>query len=189
MKGICIVENCKKSGIVRRGLCNSHYQQARREGFPIGNTERPPVSDETKQKISYALKGKPGLSGEDHPMWKQKHSVETKNKMSIAKLGKKIGPVPTKYSDSPGYMAVHNWMRRHYPKSGFCETCKEERVTYWSNISGKYIRDRKDFWELCVPCHKIFDYILAIEAVDPSILEIMLNKRNTGNAQLKQVIL
>lgn len=130
-------------------------------------------TDEAKAKISASQLGQPGrFTG-------KAHSTESKARMSESKAGIKLGPQPGKYVEDPGYMAVHNWMRRHYPKTGFCEVCGEEKLTYWSNISGDYHRLREDFWELCVPCHKIFDYILAIDLFDPKRLAIMYAKRDT----------
>lgn len=57
-----------------------------------------------------------------------------------------------------GYDAVHSWLRRHYKKKGVCEECEEKRKTQWSNISGDYKRDRKDFRELCYSCHTKIDH-------------------------------
>lgn len=56
-----------------------------------------------------------------------------------------------------GYMALHNWIRRHKPKSGSCSDCGAEGRTDWANVSGEYRRDLDDYRELCRPCHRRFD--------------------------------
>lgn len=59
------------------------------------------------------------------------------------------------------YWAVHQWMSYNYKKSGVCESCNKSGLSgkqiHWTNISGKYMRDRKDFLELCASCHQKFD--------------------------------
>jgi hypothetical protein len=57
--------------------------------------------------------------------------------------------------EEAGYMAVHNWVRRHKIKVGICEECGRGRGerTDWSNISGEYRRDLNDYRELCRACH------------------------------------
>jgi group I intron endonuclease len=49
--------------------------------------ERKIVSEETKRKISKALKGK--MTGENHPMFGKHHTEETKKKISLAHSGEK----------------------------------------------------------------------------------------------------
>ena len=175
---VCTIESCEKKcrGL---GYCNSHYLKLRRYGNPTfvspNRGFRGHHSEETKKKMSITRKGQ--LAGDKHPMWGKQHSEDTRQKMSEAKLGKKLGPQPQKYVDDPKYMAIHNWMRRHYPKTGICEACEEERLTYWSNVSGDYRRQRDDFWELCVPCHKLFDYLLAIEKANPGTVAKLKARR------------
>ena len=66
--------------------------------------------------------------------------------------------------DEAGYVSKHMWMHRHHTKTGTCNHCNKEvgtafpTGTEWANISGKYLRDRNDFIELCRSCHRIFDY-------------------------------
>ena len=57
------------------------------------------------------------------------------------------------------YIAVHIWVKYHHGKANRCDNCEtgENRLFQWSNISGKYLRDREDWQQLCVPCHKRFD--------------------------------
>ena len=72
------------------------------------------------------------LKGENHPNWK---------------------------GDEVGYFSKHNWLIRHYIKSGKCEKCgtTKARRTEWANLSGKYLRDIKDYLELCPSCHRLID--------------------------------
>ena len=42
--------------------------------------------------------------------------------------------------------AKHNWLQRHYPKSGICEDCGQRRLTHYSFLHhpGPYTRRRED---------------------------------------------
>ncbi len=84
--------------------------------------------------------------GENHPSWK----------------GNKVG-----------YIGIHHWVRKLFPKPMKCSTCgKKGKYIYfkekngkdrklWSihiaNKSGKYLRDLSDWIGLCAKCHKIYD--------------------------------
>jgi len=56
-----------------------------------------------------------------------------------------------------GYNALHGWIKRHKPKSLFCEKCRKTKKLDISNVSGKYKRDISDFRWLCRRCHMIDD--------------------------------
>lgn len=59
-----------------------------------------------------------------------------------------------------GLKCLHKWLSRHYGRAFKCENirCKKpSRLFDWANISGKYLRDRKDFIQLCRKCHIRFD--------------------------------
>lgn len=76
---------------------------------------------------------------------------------------------------SKWYVAVHNWLRYNYGSADHCENpeCyyprlssadKSKTVMYdeptgfeWANISGDYRRDRDDYMQLCVLCHRKHD--------------------------------
>lgn len=71
-----------------------------------------------------------------------------------------------------GYTAIHKWLSYHYKKTGICKRCgkntnidpkkkmRKQPRTQWANISGKYLRDIKDYEELCISCHvKSHDFI------------------------------
>jgi len=63
--------------------------------------------------------------------------------------------------NSVGYYGLHNWVRRELGKPQNCEHCKNNnlkpRQYHWANKSQKYLRDKKDWIRLCVPCHKKYD--------------------------------
>lgn len=56
--------------------------------------------------------------------------------------------------------ALHNWVERNWGRPRICEMCKTETAnTYdWSNITGKYLRERSDWQYLCRSCHTKYDY-------------------------------
>lgn len=89
-----------------------------------------------REKQRLAKLGKDHLKNEQHPLWK---------------------------GDSVSYGALHHWLRTHFPKTGVCELCghrpKRKKIapTHYANISGEYRRDRNDYLELCVRCHRTFD--------------------------------
>jgi hypothetical protein len=98
------------------------------------------MNEETKQKISCAMKGriplnilKGELSGEKHPLWK----------------GAKVG-----------YRNLHRWVEYHLGKPCECEECGIEGAghrMHWANKSHKYLRELTDWIRLCAKCHKAFD--------------------------------
>lgn len=61
--------------------------------------------------------------------------------------------------DDVGYHGVHDFIRRTYGKASKCTECGDKNATgyEWSNISGEYKRDRDDWRELCIRCHRIID--------------------------------
>lgn len=61
--------------------------------------------------------------------------------------------------EQASYTAIHQWIKRKLGTPNRCELCgtEEKRKYHWSNISGNYLRDKNDWWQLCVPCHKKYD--------------------------------
>lgn len=55
------------------------------------------------------------------------------------------------------YSAVHHWVRRNFKKTSICGHCLTQKRTCWANKTGKYLRIRKDWLELCYKCHKKMD--------------------------------
>lgn len=60
--------------------------------------------------------------------------------------------------DKVSYRSLHEWIRRHKPKSMFCEKCgKVTEKLEVANISKLYKRDISDFRWLCRSCHSTED--------------------------------
>lgn len=79
--------------------------------------------------------------------------------VSCGKVGKKGESNNSWAGDDIGYFGIHTWMQKTYGKPQFCEYCKrsDDRMYHWANLSGKYLRDRKDWARLCVPHHSALD--------------------------------
>lgn len=59
-----------------------------------------------------------------------------------------------------GYSAIHNWVHRKFGMPAHCEKCgvrENGRMYHWANISGRYVRERRDWIRLCVSCHRFLD--------------------------------
>lgn len=63
--------------------------------------------------------------------------------------------------DEACYASKHMWIYAHYGKADRCEnpncTFKNPRRYEWANLSGKHIRERKDYIRLCPSCHRKMD--------------------------------
>ena len=57
------------------------------------------------------------------------------------------------------YHTLHQWMNKHYPRTGRCEYCgcTNRRTEYASASHDRYTRNRADWFEFCHPCHAAFD--------------------------------
>lgn len=144
-------------------------------------------SEETKRKISEALKGRkiPREQVEKSRLARIGHkvSLETRRKIgmknSIALKGRKM-PEEVKEKirqtclrlkigwkgDDAGYGAIHSWLYRNFGKPIECEKCgeKKRRIT-WANKDHKYKRDRSEWMQLCYSCHKKHDLRLKSEEI------------------------
>lgn len=65
------------------------------------------ASEETKLKMSKALKGK--FAGEKHPMWGKHHTEESKLKMSKSKKGKCVGEEWHRYHSKRSEEGARKW--------------------------------------------------------------------------------
>lgn len=85
-----------------------------------------------------------------------KHQSESaRDKIRKTKTGR-LNPMWK--GDKVGYHALHNWVKRHFPKPTKCNICQQEKS--WldlANISQDYKRDLVDWEWLCRKCHMIKD--------------------------------
>lgn len=66
-----------------------------------------------------------------------------------------------KFADKTTYHTVHKWVYKNNGKATMCEMCrtKESKTYEWSNKSGEYKQDLKDWWQLCKKCHHKYDRV------------------------------
>lgn len=75
----------------------------------------------------------------------------------------KVGLFGEKSSNWKGenakYVAKHMWIQKRYGKATYCDNdiSHQSRHYEWANISGKYLRDRNDYRQLCISCHRQMD--------------------------------
>jgi len=111
--------------------------------------------EKTKEKMSLARKEK---------TWEEifgiAHAKRMKKEMSLL-VKTEVGAKNRNWKDDISYGALHQWIRRHLPKTLKCEKCnkivKSSKYIHWVNKSGKYLRNLKDWIRLSVSCHKVFD--------------------------------
>lgn len=57
------------------------------------------------------------------------------------------------------YSAIHMHIRYHNKKSGICVLCGKTAKTEWAKkTESEYTRNIDDYLELCIPCHKRYDF-------------------------------
>jgi len=83
-----------------------------------------------------------------------------------------IGENHPNWKENPDYQSLHSWVYDNFGKANKCEMsgCKYPRVGdkgiilkkpkryEWSNKTGIYNRERKNWWQLCPSCHRKYDY-------------------------------
>ena len=88
------------------------------------------------------------------------------NKFGYARAGsKRLDMVGVKnlnwLGEDAGYGSKHKWISYNFGKASECQNilCKGENLKRfeWANISGDHKRDRSDYIQLCVPCHRRWD--------------------------------
>lgn len=106
-------------------------------------------SEETKSKMKdSATEGDYGFKKDRTPWNKDKPFPQVAGKNN-----------PNWKGDYVGYNALHTWVARNFgspKKCSKCGTTKKQRYE-WANISGKYLRARKDWIRLCTSCHRRLD--------------------------------
>jgi hypothetical protein len=57
------------------------------------------------------------------------------------------------------YSTIHEWLRKHFPKTGCCEKCGRVGRTDWAFLfhPQSHTRNRDDYIELCRSCHLSLD--------------------------------
>jgi hypothetical protein len=88
--------------------------------------------------------------GNKNPMFGKKHKKESRIKMTGLQWGEKHHGWK---GDKVGKNALHRWVIRRFPKPELCQICNSKKSHDLANISGKYLRDLKDWWWLCRSCH------------------------------------
>jgi hypothetical protein len=57
--------------------------------------------------------------------------------------------------DKVGYMALHKWIHNNWGKAGQCFRCRVLNKKYqWANVTGVYDRNKKNWEQLCLSCHR-----------------------------------
>lgn len=57
-----------------------------------------------------------------------------------------------------GYYALHYWIYRNWGNPIKCEICGRTTKLEWASKTFLYTRNKKDWWTLCVWCHRKYDY-------------------------------
>lgn len=57
------------------------------------------------------------------------------------------------------YGTIHDWVRDTFGRPDHCELCgrTEKRRYEWSSKTHKHLRERSDWQQVCVPCHRKYD--------------------------------
>jgi endogenous inhibitor of DNA gyrase (YacG/DUF329 family) len=105
---------------------------------PTCNTEFT-VTDHPERPRKYCSK-KCSKVGINNPNWQGK----------CAALGSNH---PKWKGDNVGIDALHTYIRKHFPKTEFCQCCKSVPPYDLANISNEYKRDITDWEWLCRKCH------------------------------------
>lgn len=93
-------------------------------------------------------------------IWLKQHMFKTGSTVGAKTRFKKGNTAHNFKGDDASYTAKHIWIRYHFGKASICENefCTGKSKNYhWSNISGEYKRERNDWQQLCVSCHKKYD--------------------------------
>jgi hypothetical protein len=64
--------------------------------------------------------------------------------------------------ETKNYVAIHSWLKRHFPKQGKCDVCKTnkaQRYEYALKNGYEYSKNRANYDELCVSCHRKRDSV------------------------------
>ncbi len=108
--------------------------------------------------------------GEKNPFYGKKHTIKTKEKLSLLKIGKRLSPktefkrgnIPYNWKgDDVGYCSLHQWIYSKLGQPDTCEHCGKSglkgKEIDWANKDHKYKRNLIDWLRLCKSCHRTFD--------------------------------
>lgn len=98
----------------------------------------------------------------------------------LGKIGEKD---PNWLGEDASYNSKHRWIQNHWQKTNVCENCGEEKhpnpntrlkyATQWHNISKTYHRERSDWMEVCISCHRKLDKTLMnIQNFEKELLQL-----------------
>lgn len=124
-----------------------HLGQAPMQGKKHSSNTRDKMAKSAKQRIidkPYTI-----------PDWTDRlHSKNTR----LNYLKNRGGDIDrTKGNYRIGYTNIHAYIRLRYDIKKECEFCGKKCKTQLSNKTGKYLRDIKDWQELCPKCHRQYD--------------------------------
>jgi hypothetical protein len=104
---------------------------------------RPPISEETRERMREAQRGKT-------------HSAKSREKMRVAKLGKPSNA--RKSWNELSYSGRHMRVSATFKCPGECESCgASDARMEWASIDHSYKEGREHWLRLCVTCHRVMD--------------------------------
>jgi hypothetical protein len=63
-----------------------------------------------------------------------------------------------------GYVGLHRWIGKNFGKANHCDKCGADKIPKgkkywfeWANKNGKFSRNKKDWIQLCIRCHRQYD--------------------------------
>lgn len=151
-----------------RQFCTAKCQKLALKQY---NTGRPkPFSPEAKAKIALNISRYISKETLLQKQERLKRSYETRLERDGHWAPPKHLPAERSHcwlGDNATYNSKHKWIQKHWVKTGICEHCGLKKLpkpggrlkhhNHWANISGKYLRVREDWLELCSKCHRLFD--------------------------------
>lgn len=136
----------------QKGNQYGKYKKTWNKGLKIGTSgmEGKKQSEEAKKLIS--------KNNSKH--WKgKKFSDEHKKKLSENHADFNDEKSPRWKGDDVGYIAVHQWVKKHKGSPGKCEHCgnSDKKQYDWANVDHSYKRKLDDYMCLCRSCHRFYD--------------------------------
>lgn len=128
------------------------------------------LSPEARKRISEASRNRIIENGHPKGMLGKKHSKKTikkikkwipteKQKQKQKENTLRANKHPNWSGHTPSYSTLHKRINSQWGKANKCENCHTtDKCRFeWSNKDGKYKMRKKDWWQLCVRCHRFFD--------------------------------